>query len=152
MMRVPNVFSAIAKNRRLFVGWLAFAAQLMPFGTLPRRETELVILRVAHLRGCDYERAHHERLGARAGLTRAELYAVAGGPSAVGWAPRDRLLLETADALVRDRELPPPLEARLAAELDEAGRVELVMLVAHYDMLATVIAALRVAPDRPSRA
>ena len=41
----------------------------MPGGTLPRRETELVIIRVAHLAGCDYEREHHLRLGRRAGVT-----------------------------------------------------------------------------------
>ena len=48
--------------------WLGFARRLMPFGKLPRRDTELVILRVAHLRGCDYEWHHHVRLGKRAGV------------------------------------------------------------------------------------
>ncbi len=151
MRRLPNLFATLAKNRRLFLGWLAFAAQLMPFGSLARRETELVILRVAHLRGCTYERDHHERLGARAGLSAEELARVARGPSADGWSPRDRLLLEAADALVTARALPDALWSALGGELDEPARIELVMLAGHYDMLATVIAALRVPRDAPTR-
>ena len=38
----------IARHRRLFRPWLRFAATLMPGGVLPRADSELVILRVAH--------------------------------------------------------------------------------------------------------
>ena len=58
-------------HRRLFRPWLRFAGALMPGGVLPRADTELVILRVAHNCGCDYEWRHHERIGAARG-TRAE--------------------------------------------------------------------------------
>ena len=50
----PQVFLLLGRTRRLFWGWLLFAGGLMPGGTLPRRETELVILRVAALTGCVY--------------------------------------------------------------------------------------------------
>ena len=48
----PHLFLTMARRPALFRGWLRFAARLMPRGRLPRRDTELVILRVAHLRGC----------------------------------------------------------------------------------------------------
>ena len=51
----PGVFLTLGRHRRLFWGWLLFAGSLMPGGRLPRRETELVILRVATLAGNDYE-------------------------------------------------------------------------------------------------
>src|SRR5438270_92593 len=51
--RPPNVFTTLARHRRLFRAWLRFAGRLMPRGTLPRADTELVILRVAHHCGCD---------------------------------------------------------------------------------------------------
>ncbi|MDQ8705268.1 carboxymuconolactone decarboxylase family protein [Streptomyces sp. LHD-70] len=63
--RAPALFLTLGRNRPLFRGWLRFAARLMPRGTLPRRDTELIILRVAHLCGCAYEFTHHERLGRR---------------------------------------------------------------------------------------
>ncbi len=53
--RPPNVFTTLARHRRLFRRRLWFAGALMPGGKLPRRDTELVIPRVAHNSGCDYE-------------------------------------------------------------------------------------------------
>ena len=60
--RPPNIFTTLARHHGLFRRWLWFAGALMPGGKLPRIETELVILRVAHNTGCDYEWGHHERL------------------------------------------------------------------------------------------
>ncbi len=45
----------------------------MPGGKLPRIDTELVILRVAAVRGSDYEFDHHTLLGRRAGLADADI-------------------------------------------------------------------------------
>ena len=56
----------------------------MPGGELPRRDTELVILRVAANCACAYEQRHHEHLARRAGLTAAEFARVAEGPDAPG--------------------------------------------------------------------
>ena len=42
----PAVFTVLGRARRTYWGWLGFSASLMPFGHLPRRESELVILRV----------------------------------------------------------------------------------------------------------
>ena len=77
--RAPNLFTTLARHRRLFRGWLRFAGALMPGGSLARRDTELVILRVAHNSGCEYEWRHHQRLGRRAGLSDAEIERVTGG-------------------------------------------------------------------------
>ena len=44
--RPPHLFTTLARHRRLFRRWLRFAGALMPGGKLPRRDTELVILRV----------------------------------------------------------------------------------------------------------
>jgi len=76
--RPPNVFTTLARHRGLFRRWLWFAGGLMPGGKLPRVDTELVILRVAHNTGCDYEWGHHERLGRRAGLSAEEVGLVSG--------------------------------------------------------------------------
>jgi alkylhydroperoxidase family enzyme len=144
----PAVFLTLGRHRRLFWGWLLFAGALMPGGRLPRRETELVILRVATRSGSAYELAQHRRLGRRAGLTAAEVDAVELGPGHPAWGPRDRLLLRVADALHADRDLSDELWTQLRAELDERETIELVMLVGHYTMLATTLTTLRVEPDR----
>lgn len=145
----PAVFLTLGRNRRLFWGWLDFAARLMPGGRLPRRETELVILRVAHLTGCAYEFEHHVRLGRRAGVTGEDLERVVAGPDAHGWSPREATLLRTVDLLHHDRDLDDHAWAELRAHLDERTALELLLLAGHYEMLATALLTLRVQPDRP---
>ena len=146
--RDANLFRTLGRQRALFRGWLVFAARLMPGGVLPRRDTELVILRVAHRRGCGYELDHHRRLAARAGIAPAEIARVLAGPAAAGWTGREKALLAAADSLVERRDLDDALWAELRDCCDDRELVELCLLVGHYDMLATTIAALRIAPDR----
>ncbi|NHC21576.1 carboxymuconolactone decarboxylase family protein [Nocardioides sp. IC4_145] len=147
----PAVFLTLGRNRRLFRGWLHFAGRMMPGGRLPRRQTELVILRVAHLTGSEYEATQHRGLGRRAGLSDAEIDRVAEGPDADGWSGRERLLLRVADELHATHDLSDATWAELSAELDEPTCIEVLMLVGHYQMLAQTLGALRVRPDRPRR-
>ena len=119
----------------------------MPGGKLPRRGTELVILRVACLRGCDYEFEHHVRLGARAGVTPADVARVRAGSAADGWQPQERLLMRVTEELLATRDLSDPTWAELRASYDERRVIELLLLVGHYDMLATTLLTLRVQPD-----
>jgi AhpD family alkylhydroperoxidase len=145
-----HLFLTLGRHRRLFGGWLRFAGRLMPGGVLPRRETELVILRVAHLRDCGYERAHHLRIARRAGLDDADLERVTTGPDAGGWSARERAILAAVDHMHDTGDLDEAHWDDLRAHLNERECIELCMLAGHYEMLATTIAALRIAPDQPS--
>ena len=142
-----KLFLTLGRHRRLFRGWLRFAGRLMPGGTLRRRESEMVILRVAHLRSCAYELEHHLRLGRRAGLSRTEIERVFEGPAASGWSPREAALLAAADEVVSARAVGDATWSELARHLGERELIELTMLAAHYDMLATVIGTLGIRPD-----
>jgi AhpD family alkylhydroperoxidase len=144
----PNLFLTLGRHRRLFLGWLHFAGRMMPGGRLPRRETELVILRVAHLRGCAYELDHHVHLAARAGVTPADVDRVtADAPPSSGNA-REDAILAAVDALHSRQDLDDDEWDELRRHLDEREVIELVLLVGHYELLATTIQTLRVQPDR----
>jgi len=142
-----HIFSTLGRQRALFRGWLLFAARLMPGGSLTRAESELVILRVAHARGCRYELQHHTRLARRAGLDDEALRRVVVGPKADGWSTRERALLRAVDALLTTRDMDDPTWQTMCTHFREAQLVEICMLVGHYDMLATTIATLRIASD-----
>lgn len=148
----PNLFTTLARHRRLYRPWLRFAARLMPGGTLPAADTELVILRVAHRRGCAYEWRHHQQLAARAGLDAEKIDRVREGAEAGGWTPRQALLLAAVDELLDRTSLSDEVWRRLEEELSERQRIELPMLVGHYAMLAMTLNALRVQPDPLPRA
>lgn len=145
----PNLFLTMGRQRKLFYGWLWFAGRLMPGGSLPRRESELVILRVAHLRGSRYEFDHHIRLGRRAGVTAADVDRVRVGPAASGWSDREQAIVAAVDMLDAQRDLDDATWMALGHHLDDAKCIELCLLVGHYEMLATAITALRIQPDQP---
>jgi len=143
----PHIFTTLGRHRGLMRGWLRFASKLMPGGKLPRADTEIVILRVAHNTGCDYERRHHEHMAPSTGLPPGAVARVADGPDAPGWSARHAALLRAADELHADGVIGDVLWAQLATHLDERELIELCMLVGHYEMLAMTLNSLRVAPD-----
>ena len=144
----PAIFTTLGRTKGLFTGWLHFAGRLMPFGSLARRESELVILTVATERRCDYEREHHRLLGRRAGLTHEEIEGLLAGGDVPTLSDRERVLRATAITLVRDRDLDEPQWAHLRSVTTEREAIELLLLVGHYDMLATTLMTLRLEPDR----
>jgi AhpD family alkylhydroperoxidase len=142
-----HLFTTLARQRGLFRAWLWFSGRLMPGGRLTRMDTECVILRVAQLRSCGYERDHHVRIGRRVGITPALLAAIEQGPDAAGLTPRQAALLAAVDDLVQQGNVSDPRWRALSPHLDAAQLVELCLLVGQYQMLATTIATLGIERD-----
>lgn len=145
--RNAHLFSTLGRQRALFRAWLRFSAHLMPGGMISRHETELVILRVAHLRKCDYELDHHIRLGRRVGIKGELLARVFRGPSDPAWKERHRALLTAVDSLVATKNIDNAAWEALTSHYNEAQTIELCLLVGQYEMLATTIATLGIARD-----
>jgi AhpD family alkylhydroperoxidase len=145
--RPPHIFTTLGRHRGLFRRWLWFAGGLMPGGTLPRADTELVILRVAHRTRCDYEWDHHERIGRAAGLDAEAIELVRSGPDANGWTRRQGLLLRAVDEIHDEGAIGDALWAELAREFDEERLIELCLLIGHYEMIAATLKSLRVQRD-----
>ena len=143
----PRVFTTLARHRSLFRAWLRFAGRLMPRGTLPRTDTELVILRVSVNTGCDYEWGHHVAIGRRVGLRDEQIARVADGPDADGWTEDERTLLRAVDELAADAVIADATWAQLRARYDERQLIELCLLAGHYTMLAGTLNSLGVRPD-----
>lgn len=143
----PAVFTTLARTRRVFWGWLVFSGSLMPFGHLSRRESELSILRVAHLTGSTYEATHHRRIGRRAGLTDAEIESILGGESVV-FSTRERAILSTIDTIQERQDLDDDEWKHLRQQLSEREVVELLMLIGQYAGLAQTLRILRIPLDR----
>jgi alkylhydroperoxidase family enzyme len=144
-----NIFTTLGQHPRLFRVWLRYSAQLMPFGQLPRRDTELVILRVAWRCRCAYEWHQHVPIALRVGLTADEVAAVAVSAPAKGFTLRQLALLAAADELLAGRVLSDATWRSLQAALDTREVVELCLLIGNYQGLASTIGGLgiQVEPD-----
>jgi alkylhydroperoxidase family enzyme len=145
-----NLLITLGRHRGLFRPWLRFAAALMRSGRLRRKDTELLILRVAHNCRSEYEWAHHERLALAVGLTKQEIDRARAGPEADGWSEDQAALIRAADELHADRTLSSEAWNALRSRLSEEQLIELCLLVGHYEMLAMTINSLGIQPDAPA--
>lgn len=130
------VFGTLARHPKLLGAWLPFAGRLLAGGTLDRRFTELVILRVASNMGSDYEWGQHVAISTNLGIERETIERVLVGPLAEGWSPLEALLLQAADELHGVRQITNATWDALATHLNEQQLIELCFLVGQYEMLA----------------
>lgn len=144
-----NLFSTLGQAKRLFPAWLVYSGLMMPAGILSRTETELIILRVSHLRGSAYERGHHERIGARVGLSPQQIENTTLDVAQARWPRRHEVLLTAVDEMVKTRDICDETWTSVAEMLNYSEQVALVQLIAQYDSLATVLHTLRIPADPP---
>ncbi|EUA15226.1 carboxymuconolactone decarboxylase family protein [Mycobacterium kansasii 732] len=156
-VRAPemHLFTTLGYRQSLFWAWLIYGGRLLR-GRLPRIDTELVILRVAHLRSCEYELQHHRRMARAAGLdaqTQATIFAWPDVPEGDGprkvLSARQQALLKATDELIKDRSITTDTWQQLAAHLKQRQLIEFCMLATQYDGLAATITALNIPLDNP---
>ena len=148
--QVPDIFSVLHINARLFWAWLYFAARLMPWGRLPAAERELVILRVGWNCRCRYEWGQHVEIALRAGVSDDDIARVARGPQA--FTGRAQLLLQASDELCRERCVADGTWQALRAHYDERRLIEIVILAGHYVMIAGFLNSAGIALEPPIEA
>lgn len=156
-VRAPemHLFTTLGYRQSLFWAWLIYGGRLLR-GRLPRIDTELVILRVAHLRSCEYELQHHRRMARDAGLdaqTQATIFAWPDAPGGDGprkvLSARQQALLTATDELIGDRSITTETWQQLATHLKQRQLIEFCMLATQYDGLAATITALNIPLDNP---
>lgn len=142
-----HLFTVLALHKRLFWSWLPYSGVLLGFGKLPREHTELVILRTAYLRKCEYELQYHRRIAKRVGLDDDQQAAIFAGPRDPRLSYQQKALVAAVDEFVHMRTLSRAMHAWLANFLEPAQVVELCTLIGQYDALAATTSALRIPLD-----
>jgi 4-carboxymuconolactone decarboxylase len=134
--RVVNALGLLMRYPALAKAFLTFNRHLLFNSSLSDRIRELLILRIAWLRGAEYEWAQHVLLAQKAGLGKEEIEAVKEGPRCPVWAPLDAALLAAVDELHADAFVTDTTWDALAAGLDQRQLMDLVFTVGAYDLLA----------------
>jgi 4-carboxymuconolactone decarboxylase len=151
--QVPAVFSVLNINRRLMLPWLWFASRLMPYGSLPPREREWLILRTGWNTRCRYEWGQHVDIGLQAGLSDDDILRCAQGPQAFAADEPARHLLQACDELCQHDTVSEPTWHALQQRWSKAECIEVLMLVGHYRMLAGFLnaAGLKLEPEMEAK-
>jgi alkylhydroperoxidase family enzyme len=154
----PNIFTTLGQHPRLFRSWLRYSAHLMPFGKLPRRDTELVILRVAWQCRSAYEWHQHVPIALRVGLTPDQIVALANRALAVAdrtpaiiFTDRQQTLLAVSDELLAERALSDSTWSAVRATLGDREAIELCLLIGNYQGLASTIGGLAIQVEQDSK-
>jgi len=150
-IRAPqmHLFTTLGQHRLLFLSFLPYSGVLLNWGKLPKRDKELVILRVGHLRNSEYELQQHRRLARTRGVDNVLQDKIFTGPAAEGLTDRQRTLLMAVDDFIGDRDLSDTTFAALSRHLSRQQVIEFCALAGNYDAIAGILAALRVPMDYP---
>lgn len=135
---VPDVFKLLFINKRLFWAWLYFASRLMPYGKLPGREREIIILRMAWLCRCRYEWGQHIEIGLRNGLADRDIIRISEGAGAFD-DEKEKLLMLVCNEIFADQNIAENTIRKLKNFYSDQLLLEISMLAGHYQMLAGVI-------------
>jgi 4-carboxymuconolactone decarboxylase len=139
-----NALGTLVRHPDLAEAFLGFSAHLLRRSTLPPRVRELAILRVASRRDCRYELHHHVRMAAETGLTPAEIEAARDGEATI---ELERTVLTAVDELDDTSTLSDKTWALLGEHLDERQRMDLVLTIGGYTMMAMAFNAFGVEPE-----
>ena len=151
-IRAPRftLFNVLGQHKLLFLAWLPYSGMLLGLlSKLPVKDAEVVILRVGHLRDCEYELQQHRRLARTRGIGPELQAKIFEGPDAEGLTDRQSALITATDEFVITRGVSPETWAVLASHLTTAQLIEFCMLAAQYDGLAATITTLNVPLDFP---
>jgi alkylhydroperoxidase family enzyme len=146
-----NALGTLAHHPELAKAFNTFNGHILFGSTLSPRQRELLVLRVAVLRGSEYEWAQHSVLAADAGLDADEVERIAVGPEAPGWTPLDRAMLEATDQLIAHAVVSDETWQTLAAELDAQQLMDLVFTIGTYEILAMAFRSFGVELDEDLR-
>jgi 4-carboxymuconolactone decarboxylase len=142
-----NVTATIGLHPELHESFQTLGNAVLREASTPRRQRELVILRMGWNCGAQYEFGQHTLFGREAGITEAEIVALTRPLTTFPWAEDDRVLLEMADELYIDCCVTDPTWAKLAARWAPREILEFVMAAGFYFMVSGILNSFGVQLD-----
>lgn len=139
----PNLYRNLANHPKLVAAWTEFARSIRHESRTPRNLRELLILRGAQLMRSEYEWAQHLRMARKAGVTEAQIAALAGWRSSVEFDEREKAALALAEAVTTGHVSDEVYDQALR-HFDHQDYVELSLTAAFYSMVGRMLDAMRV--------
>jgi len=146
-----NALKTLLNLPELVDGVMPYTNYLLNESSLPPRQRELLVLRVAWLLGSQPLWATHAQAARTADIAPNEIRRVAQGPDTSGWDPFEATLLRLADQLFRNSSVTNATWQALSARYDMFHLMDAVETVNHFITLAMVFNTFGVQPDAEMR-
>ncbi len=142
-----NIHKLIAHNPSLMEAYTPLRYHVVRDSSLSDRHREILILRVAHQIGSEYEWRHHVVRGQAAGLSLDEIESVRAGSDAHCWSREDALMIEVVDQIIAQQELNDQTAAEMLNLLGKEPLLDAIFTVAVYLALGSLLKTFDVAID-----
>jgi alkylhydroperoxidase family enzyme len=137
----PNLYRGLANHPALVAAWTEFSKMLRHDTRTPRDLRELVILRGGQLMRSEYEWAQHLAMARKAGVTEAQIAALADWRSSKVFDARQKAALALAEA-VTEGHVTDEVHAEAKRHFDDHDYVELAAVAAFYAMVGRMLDAM----------
>jgi len=142
--RVLNLYRVLLNSPKIAEAWLNLFTVIRQQCELPAQYRELVITAVAVINRADYEYRHHVPIALAAGLTQAQIDELPRWRQSSLFDAAQRAVLDYAEAMTRDVQVPEAVFQALARHFDSRAIVELTATIAGYNLVSRVLEALEV--------
>lgn len=143
-----DVYKILMRNPDYMMNFLAYVFYLMDHSTIPARDREMSILRIAWLSGSEYMWFQHRSIAiAMAGLSVDEIERIKVGPDAEEWEDFDSTLLRAVDELHIDAFISDATWKSLEERYTNNQLMDMLGLVSFYFGNAMIIKTLGVQPE-----
>jgi alkylhydroperoxidase family enzyme len=138
-----NIYKTLAHHVDLYNRWSRLGQFILNGSSISPRHREMAMLRMGWLCQSPYEWSQHARIAkASAGMTDAEIHAIAEGPAAPAWSDIDRAVLRMADELRYDAIISDATWADLRKTYSDIQVMELLFTSAQYQLVSMALNTL----------
>lgn len=137
-------FNLMVHEPRLGAAMQKLGGIILYRGSLTARAREIAILCVAAHQQSEFERSAHEAIGRAAGLTEAEMAAIAAKESLSLSDPSEVCVLNISRALLEEGDLNDTAYKEAVVMLGEPGLIELSTVIGYYSLVALQLRIFRV--------
>lgn len=142
--KLLNLSLTLARHPKMMERWNAFAGYVLKESTLPRRDREILILRVGRLAWSDYEFGQHTIVARWIGMPADDIERIIQGADAPGLSSFDAALIRAADELIIDQCLTDVTWQALSAVYNEKQMMDLILTVGQYSLVSMLLNSLGV--------
>ena len=137
-----NTMMTLANHPKLALASLDFGKYLLVDCSLPIRQREIVILRVAWRYASHYQWAHHVHSAKQIGMTDAEIAALGQSGVGDGWSPLEAAMISGVDQLCDAGRIDDATWAVLSAAMDRHQLMDFLFSVGFFTMNAWAFGAM----------
>lgn len=145
--KLHNLYRMLLNSPPVAQGWLSFLTAIRQKCQLDGAIRELAIMRIAVINKADYEFVSHVPFALKAGLTQAQIDAIAGWSTSTLFDDRQRAVLAYTDSMTRDVHVPQATFDPVARHFDARGVTELTATIAAYNLVSRFLEALEIDPE-----